>query len=206
VRRLLALAAGVALLAGCGGNPDPVNNVTSCDVEVSDPSRARDVTPLDADKTYKIRFETTHGDFTIEMNAERSPCNSGSMMQLAKDGFYNGITIHRIVPDFVVQAGNSSKTADGGPGYTTIDPPLPDTQYRKGDVAMAKAMTEPPGTGGSEFFIVTGTDLQLPSDYAPVGRVVEGMDVVEKIGRLGNAETQQPTEKIVIERATTSGI
>lgn len=205
MRRLIALA-GVALLAGCGGNPDPVNDVTSCEVEVSDPARAQEVTPLDAGKKYTIRFETTHGNFTIEMNAERSPCNSGSMMQLAKDGFYDGVTIHRIVPDFVVQAGNSSKTADGGPGYTTIDPPLPETQYRKGDVAMAKTMTEPPGTGGSEFFIVTGTDLQLPPDYAPVGRVVEGMDVVEKIGKLGNAETQQPTEKIVIERAQTSGI
>lgn len=205
MRRLIALA-GVALLAGCGGNPDPVNDVTSCEVEVSDPARAEEVTPLDAGKKYTIRFETTHGNFTIEMNAERSPCNSGSMMQLAKDGFYDGVTIHRIVPDFVVQAGNSSKTADGGPGYTTIDPPLPETQYRKGDVAMAKTMTEPPGTGGSEFFIVTGTDLQLPPDYAPVGRVVEGMDVVEKIGKLGNAETQQPTEKIVIERAQTSGI
>jgi peptidyl-prolyl cis-trans isomerase B (cyclophilin B) len=205
VRRLIALA-GVALLAGCGGNPDPVDNVTSCDVEVSDPARAREVTPLDTGKTYTIRFETTHGNFRIEMNAERSPCNSGSMMQLAKDGFYNGVTIHRIVPDFVVQAGNSGKTPDGGPGYTTIDPPLPETQYRKGDVAMAKTMTEPPGTGGSEFFIVTGTDLQLPPEYAPVGRVVEGMDVVEKIGKLGNPETQQPTEKIVIERAQTSGI
>jgi peptidyl-prolyl cis-trans isomerase B (cyclophilin B) len=205
VRRLIALA-GVALLAGCGGNPDPVNNVTSCDVEVSDPARTQEVSPLDEGKTYTIRFETTHGNFTIEMNAERSPCNSGSMMQLAKDGFYNGVAIHRIVPDFVIQAGNSSKTADGGPGYTTIDPPLPETQYRKGDVAMAKTMTEPPGTGGSEFFIVTGTDLQLPPDYAPVGRVVDGMEVVEKIGKLGNAETQQPTEKVVIERATTSGI
>jgi peptidyl-prolyl cis-trans isomerase B (cyclophilin B) len=206
VRGLIALAAGVALLAGCGGNPDPVNNVTSCVVEVSDPARAQEVTPLDADKRYTIRFETTHGNFTIEMNADRSPCNSGSMMQLAKDGFYNGITIHRVVPDFVIQAGNSSKTADGGPGYTTVDPPLPETQYKKGDVAMAKATTEPPGTGGSEFFIVTGSELPLPPDFAPVGRVVEGMDVVEKIGKLGNVETQQPTEKIVIERAQTSGI
>jgi peptidyl-prolyl cis-trans isomerase B (cyclophilin B) len=201
MRRLLALA-GVALVAACGGNPDPVDNVTSCEVEVVDPARDREITPLDAGETHTIEFETTHGNFTVELNAELSPCNGSSLVGLAEEGFYNGITIHRIVPDFVIQAGNSEKTPDGGPGYTTIDPPLPETQYRKGDVAMAKTATEPPGTGGSEFFVVTGSELPLPPDYAPVGRVVEGMDVVERIGKLGNEQTQQPTEKIVIKRAT----
>lgn len=198
--------AGVALLAACGGNPDPVSNVSSCDVDVADPARAREVTPLEAGKTYRITFETSHGNFTVELNPERSPCNGNSLMQLADDGFYNGVTIHRIVPDFVIQAGNSKKTPDGGPGYTTIDPPLPETRYTKGVVAMAKTATEPPGTGGSEFFVVTGSDLQLPPDYAVVGRVVEGMHVIEKIGKLGNAETQQPTQEIVIKRAEPSGL
>jgi cyclophilin family peptidyl-prolyl cis-trans isomerase len=202
--RLLALA-GLVLLAGCGGNPDPVHNVTSCEVEIIDPARAPDLTPLEVGKTYTIDFETSHGNFTIELDEELSPCNGASLMQLANEGFFNGITIHRIVPDFVIQAGRSDKTAGGGPGYTTIDPPLPDTRYTKGVVAMAKATTEPPGAGGSEFFIVTGSDLRgLPPDYAAVGRVVEGMNVVEKIGKLGNLETEQPTEKIVIKRAQAS--
>jgi cyclophilin family peptidyl-prolyl cis-trans isomerase len=205
MRGLLALA-GVALLAGCGGNPDPVNNVSSCDVEVVDPARSREITPLEAGKTYRITFETTHGNFTVELNEERSPCNGNSLMQLAEDGFFNGITIHRIVPGFVIQGGRSTKTPDGGPGYSTIDPPLPETQYRKGDVAMAKTTTEPPGTGGSEFFIVTASSITLPPDYAPVGRVVEGLDVVEKIGKLGNRQTEEPTEKIVIKRAQASGL
>lgn len=202
--RLIALA-GLVLLAGCGGNPDPVNNVTSCDVEVVDPSRATELTPLEPGKTYTIAFETSQGNFTVELDEELSPCNGASLTKLANDGFYNGITIHRIVPDFVIQAGRSEKTPDGGPGYSTIDPPLPETQYTKGVVAMAKTPTEPPGTGGSEFFIVTGNDLQLPPDYASVGRIVEGMNVVEKIGKLGNSETQLPTKKIVIERAEASG-
>lgn len=204
--RILITLAGVALLAGCGGNPDPVNNVSSCDVDVIDPARAREITPLEAGKTYTIEFRTTKGNFTVELNAERSPCNGNSLMQLAEAGFFNGITIHRIVPDFVIQAGNSSKTPDGGPGYSTVDPPLPETRYTKGVVAMAKTATEPPGTGGSEFFVVTGNELNLPPDYAPVGRVVAGMDVIEKIGKLGNVETEQPTEKIVIKRATASGL
>lgn len=204
MKRLIALA-GVALLAGCGGNPDPVNNVTSCDVEVVDPARDREIAPLETGETHTIEFRTTHGNFTVELDAEQSPCNGSSLIQLADEGFFNGITIHRIVPDFVIQAGRSGKTPDGGPGYTTVDTPLPETQYTKGVVAMAKTMTEVPGTGGSEFFIVTGNDLPLPPEYALVGRIVEGMDVIEKIGKLGNAETQEPTEKIVIERAETSG-
>jgi cyclophilin family peptidyl-prolyl cis-trans isomerase len=201
--RLIALAA-LVLLAGCGGNPDPVNNVSSCEVEIVDPARAAEITPLETGKTYTIRFETTHGNFTVELDPERSPCNGASMMKLANEGFYNGITIHRIVPGFVIQAGRSEKTPAGGPGYSTIDPPLPETQYMKGTVAMAKAAPEPPGTGGSEFFIVTGNDLGLPPDYAPVGRISEGMNVVEQIGKLGNTETEQPTEKIVIKRAEAS--
>jgi peptidyl-prolyl cis-trans isomerase B (cyclophilin B) len=204
--RILITLAGVALLAGCGGNPDPVNNVSSCDVDVIDPARARETTPLEAGKIYTIEFQTTKGNFTVALNAERSPCNGNSLMQLAEAGFFNGITIHRIVPDFVIQAGNSNKTPDGGPGYSTVDPPLPETRYTKGVVAMAKTATEPPGTGGSEFFVVTGNELNLPPDYAPVGRVVAGMDVIEKIGKLGNVETEQPTEKIVIKRATASGL
>jgi peptidyl-prolyl cis-trans isomerase B (cyclophilin B) len=204
MKRLVALA-GVALLAGCGGNPDPVNNVTSCEVEVSDPARAREITPLASGRTYTITFVTSHGTFKIELNEERAPCNGNSLIQLARAGFFNGMTIHRIVPGFVIQAGHSQKTPDGGPGYTTIDPPLPETRYTKGTVAMAKTTVEPPGTGGSEFFVVTGDDLGLPPDYAPVGRVVEGMDVIERIGKLGNAQ-EQPTEKIVIKRADASGV
>jgi cyclophilin family peptidyl-prolyl cis-trans isomerase len=205
MRRLIALAA-VALLAACGGNPDPVNNVTSCEVEVVDPGRVREIKPLDAGKKYTIQFETTHGDFTVEMNAERSPCNGDSMLQLADEGFFNGTTFHRIIPGFIIQGGHSQKTPDGGPGYSTIDPPLPDTQYRKGDVAMAKTTVEPPGTGGSEFFIVTGNRITLPPDYAPIGKVVEGLDVVEKIGKLGDRQTEQPTEKVVIKHTKVSGL
>ena len=203
MKRLIALAA-LVLLTGCGGNPDPSANVTSCEVDVVDPARAVELTPLDPGKTYTIRFETTHGNFTVELDPEQSPCNGASLIHLANEGFFNGTTIHRIVPNFVIQAGRSDKTPDGGPGYSTIDPPLTETQYTKGVVAMAKATPEPPGTGGSEFFIVTGDDLGLPPDYAVVGRISEGMDVVDKIGKLGNTETQLPTEKIVIKRAEAS--
>ena len=71
---------------------------------------------------------------------------------------------------------------------------------------MAKTELDPPGTGGSQFFVVTGSNVTLPPDYAPIGKVVEGMAVVAKIGKLGDLQTQTPTEEIVIEQATVSGL
>jgi peptidyl-prolyl cis-trans isomerase B (cyclophilin B) len=194
----------VALLAGCGGG-DSEPSVESCTVVTSDPNASPDITPLKSGD-YTIEFQTTQGNFTVDIDEELSPCNGDSMLQLAKDGFFNGIAFHRIVPGFVIQAGQSTKTTDGGPGYTTVDTPPADTEYSKGVVAMAKTEADPPGTGSSQFFVVTGDNVTLPPDYAPIGRVVEGMDVVEKIGKLGDRATQQPTEKVVIEHAKASGL
>lgn len=207
MRIALALTAvTLVLLAGCGGNPDPSFTVDSCDVDVINPGHEKQIEPLQANKNYTIEFETTEGNFTVKVDPKRTPCNGDSMLQLARDGFFNGVPFHRIVPGFIIQGGHSPKTPDGGPGYTTVDPPLPETQYPKGAVAMAKAPVEEPGTGGSEFFVVTGSNVSLPPDYAPLGRVVKGMDVVEKIGKMGNPRTEQPTARIVIKQAKESGL
>lgn len=192
----------VAVLSGCGGSG---SSSASCDVVATDESQSHEVKPLEAGD-YSIAFQTTKGSFTVAIDEQLAPCNGSSMLHLAQDGFFDGIVFHRIVPDFVIQAGQSQKTADGGPGYTTIDPPPQDTRYSKGVVAMAKTAEAPPGTGGSQFFVVTGKDVMLPPDYAPIGHVVKGMDVVERIGKLGDLATQAPTQRIVIEHAKASGL
>jgi len=196
---------GLVLLAGCGTSSESESESNGCDVTVTDENRAKEIEPL-GPGDYSIVFQTSHGDFTVAIDESLAPCNGDSMLQLAKDGYFDGIVFHRIVPGFVIQAGQSEKTPDGGPGYTTIDTPPSDTTYPKGLVAMAKTEVDPPGTGGSQFFVVTGTDVMLPPDYAPIGKVVKGMPVVEKIGKLGDATTQQPTQRIVIERAVASGL
>jgi peptidyl-prolyl cis-trans isomerase B (cyclophilin B) len=197
--RWVLLLVGVATVAGCGGE-------SKCDVTVVDPDRAKEISPLKDGGDYTIEFRTSHGNFTVAIDEELAPCNGASMMQLAQDGFFDGIVVHRIVPGFVIQAGQSAETPDGGPGYTTIDPPPADTRYREGMVAMAKSAVDPPGTGGSQFFVVTGAAVTLPPDYAPIGRVVDGMAAVAKIGKLGDETTQAPTQRIVIRRATASGL
>jgi cyclophilin family peptidyl-prolyl cis-trans isomerase len=205
VRLAVALVLLAVLAAGCGGDdsgPGPV--VDSCDVEIQDPSRAPELEPLDPGSKPRIEFATSHGNFTVQVDPVSAPCNGDSMVDLAKDGFFDGTRFHRIVPGFIIQGGDPTATGNGGSGYTTIDAPKPDTAYTKGVVAMAKSQFEQPGTGGSQFFIVTADNANLPPDYAVVGKVVEGLDVVEKIGKLGNARTERPTEKIVIESTKVS--
>jgi cyclophilin family peptidyl-prolyl cis-trans isomerase len=194
------------LAAGCMGGSDSggAPTVASCDVEIQDPTHPPSVQPLRRGRTYRIEFRTTHGNFTVEIDGVRAPCNGDSMLDLARRGFFDNTRFHRIVPGFIIQGGDPTATGNGGPGYTTIDAVPPDTKYSKGVVAMAKSQYEPPGTGGSQFFIVTGDDVPLPPDYAVVGKVVDGLGVVERIGKLGNRRTERPTQKVVIKSTSVS--
>jgi cyclophilin family peptidyl-prolyl cis-trans isomerase len=183
--RAVALVLAVAALTGCGGGKSDGNSAPS-----------GTAAPADAD------VRTSEGSFTIRLDAAGSPHTVASFEALAEKGFYDGLTFHRIVPGFVIQGGDPNGDGTGGPGYTTVDPPPPDTQYVRGVVAMAKRADEPAGTAGSQFFVVTGANIGLPPDYAVLGKVVSGMPVVEKIGRLGNPQTEEPTRRVTIEKIT----
>jgi cyclophilin family peptidyl-prolyl cis-trans isomerase len=148
---------------------------------------------------------TNCGAFTIALDISKAPHTTASLVALAKSHFFDGTTFHRIVPGFVIQGGDPTGTGGGGPGYKTVDKPPDDASYRRGVVAMAKTGSEPSGTAGSQFFVVTGQDAGLPPQYAIVGRVLGGLDVVERIGQLGDPSTEQPTQPIVIQRVTVKG-
>ena len=123
-------------------------------------------------------------------------------MKLARKGFFDGTIFHRIVPDFVIQGGDPTGKGTGGPGYKTVEPPPAGTLYTHGIVAMAKAANEPAGTAGSQFFIVTGKNVGLPPEYALLGQVDDGIDVVDRIGKLGDPTTEQPTERVEVKQIT----
>jgi peptidyl-prolyl cis-trans isomerase B (cyclophilin B) len=156
---------------------------------------------LDEGTTYSLVFRTNCGSFTIKLDQETAPETAASLVQLARDGFYDGTIFHRIVPGFVIQGGDPTQTGAGGPGYSTVDVPPLDAAYTYGTVAMAKTATEPPGTSGSQFFVVTAPDAGLPPEYAVVGTISAGLDVVDVIGMLGDQE-QRPTQTVVIETVT----
>jgi cyclophilin family peptidyl-prolyl cis-trans isomerase len=117
------------------------------------------------------------------------------MVALANSGFFRNTVFHRIVPGFVIQGGDPTGTGTGGPGYKTVDKPDAGTAYTKGVVAMAKGGPEAAGTAGSQFYVVTGEDAGLPPDYAVIGKVTKGQDVVDRIGKLGGPD-EQPTQVV----------
>jgi peptidyl-prolyl cis-trans isomerase B (cyclophilin B) len=149
-------------------------------------------------------MRTTHGEFTFELDADASPNAVASFTELAQKGFFDGTAFHRIVPGFVIQGGDPTGTGTGGPGHSTVDTPAADTSYEQGVVAMAKTASDPPGTAGSQFFVVTADDAGLPPDYAVIGRVTDGIDVVLRIGELGDA-SQKPTEPVAVESVSIDG-
>ncbi len=141
---------------------------------------------LDAAKAYEVVFETSCGAFTIRLDQQTSPQAAASFVSLARNGFFDETIFHRIVPGFVIQGGDPTASGSGGPGYSTRDRVPRNAAYDPGVVAMAKAGNEPPGTAGSQFFVVTGADTGLTPDYALLGKVTKGMRVVQEIGQLGD--------------------
>lgn len=145
--------------------------------------------------------QTSCGTFEIALDTERAPKTANSFAYLSEEGFYDGLTFHRIVPGFVIQGGDPLGTGTGGPGYKVVEKPPANLAYTKGTVAMAKSSAEPPGTSGSQFYVVTGADAGLPPEYALVGKVSEGLDVVERIGKLGGPD-EKPKQTVLIEKIT----
>jgi peptidyl-prolyl cis-trans isomerase B (cyclophilin B) len=206
------------VLAGCGGGDEDeeaaATTTTAPTTETQAPSGCRDVEQpqprpspnlraptavLNVDKTYLLTFRTSCGDFTVRLDPKGAPKTSASFLALAQKDYFDGTFFHRIVPGFVIQGGDPTGTGTGGPGYTTVDAPAAGTTYTNGVVAMAKTGAEAPGTAGSQFFVVTADDAGLPPDYAVVGRVVGGLDVVARIGVLGDPNTEHPTQPVVVD-------
>jgi peptidyl-prolyl cis-trans isomerase B (cyclophilin B) len=208
--RLVVILAALAV-AACGGEDASAPVTTgaaegSCrEVAAPEPqpegTLGAPASPLDAATEHLVRVETSCGAFTITLDPAASPQAATSFAALAEGGFYDGTTFHRIVPGFVIQGGDPTGSGLGGPGYTTVDQPSPDTAYPRGTVAMAKSAAEPPGAAGSQFFVVTA-DAQLPPDYAVIGSVTEGIDAVDRIEALGKAGTELPSRPVVVERMT----
>jgi peptidyl-prolyl cis-trans isomerase B (cyclophilin B) len=193
---LLAVVAGVLVLASCGGaKPKAQSRCPTHGAHVTFPL-------LDPKRPHNVGVLTNLGEFAFRLDVADSPCATSSFASLVRRRFFDGTIFHRIVPGFVIQGGDPTGTGRGGPGYTVVDVPPKNSLYTEGVVAMAKSPAEPPGTAGSQFFIVTAPDAGLPPDYAILGVVTKGLKVVERIGRLGNRRTERPTRRIAVLRMT----
>lgn len=157
-------------------------------------------TVIDPALTYTAIIRTSMGDITVELDDEMSPNTVNSFVYLARNDWYEKLTFHRIVRDFALQGGSPRGDGLGGPGYTVQDEVPADFNYERGVVAMAKTQAEPSGTSGSQFFIVPADSAneQLTPDYAILGRVVDGFDVVDAMNQV-EVDGQAPVETISIE-------
>jgi peptidyl-prolyl cis-trans isomerase B (cyclophilin B) len=205
-RVLILLLGGALALGACGGDdsgssgetaatatPAPAPACKTVPAPKAKPAAklAKPKETLDRGKTYVATVSTSCGDFAIMLAAKQAPKTGGSFKYLADKGFFDDTTFHRIVAGFVIQGGDPKGNGTGGPGYSIVEPPPQDLTYTRGVVAMAKTASEPAGTSGSQFFVVTAEDANLPPDYALLGRVTSGQDVVDTIGV---AQTDQNTE------------
>ena len=135
---------------------------------------------IDPSKCYSATFETEVGSFVIELTADKTPITVNSFVFLAREGYYDDITFHRVIPDFMAQGGDPSGTGTGGPGYTIQDE-FDASLRHDGPGILSMANIGRPNTGGGQFFITLVATPWLDDAHAVFGRVSEGMDVVRAI-------------------------
>jgi cyclophilin family peptidyl-prolyl cis-trans isomerase len=145
---------------------------------------------IDKSKTYTATMKTSCGTIELELFPKEAPLAVNSFVFLATKHFYDGLTFHRIVANFVIQGGDPKGTGEGGPGYTFKDELNNNLKYELGTLAMANSGAD---TNGSQFFIVAGSDgASLPKNYTIFGKVIKGMDVVQKIDALPTVGGSDP--------------
>jgi peptidylprolyl isomerase len=148
----------------------------------------------------RVLIETTEGNIVIELY-EDMPITSGNFEKLVSQGFYNGVIFHRVIDKFMIQGGDPTGTGMGGPGYNIKDEftHKPKNSNDRGTISMANAG---PNTGGSQFFINLVNNNFLDSKHPAFGRVVEGMDIVDKIGKTKTDANDRPIKEIKIIKAS----
>ena len=206
---LAAVVVAAILIGRAGGDDDDATatatSANGCrEVEAPAPKNTSFDAPgqtLKPGEAATAVVETSCGSFEIALDTKRAPKTANSFAFLSEEGFYDDISFHRIVPGFVIQAGDPTGSGSGGPGYTVDEKPPANLAYTKGIVAMAKSPAEPPGRSGSQFFVVLGADAGLPPEYALVGKISGGFDVVEKIGKLGTP-AEKPKQTVLIEEVS----
>lgn len=189
-------------IPGCRSVPAPASRAGE---QASKPTEQ-----LDPSRSYTVSLATNCGAIVIQLAVKEAPKTTSSFAHLVQTGFYNSLTFHRVVPGFVIQGGDPNGNGTGGPGWEIVEPPPATLRYTRGVVAMAKGPSAPAGSSGSQFFIVTGSTVNLPPAYALVGRVVGGERAVTAISHVPTeasaegGEGSKPRAPIVIEHAALS--
>ena len=155
---------------------------------------------IDPEKRYTATMVTTKGTLTIALDPVAAPKTVNNFVVLARYHYFDGVGFHRIIPGFVIQGGDPDGNGRGGPGYKFADELPRPGRYELGSLAMANSG---PNTNGSQFFIISGpSGMALPPQYSLFGKVVQGLDVVSALDKIGSPGAGTPREKVGMETVT----
>jgi peptidylprolyl isomerase len=174
IKKLIVLLTLLIFISGCGGNQMTENS--------------------------KVKLETTQGNIVIELYEKEMPITAGNFKRLVQEEYYDGVIFHRVIDGFMIQGGDPTGTGTGGPGYKIKDE-FTKTDLDKnnrGTISMANAG---PNTGGSQFFINVADNNFLDGKHPVFGKVIEGMEVVDKISKVQRDAQDRPLEDVVINKA-----
>ena len=149
---------------------------------------------IDESKQYTATIETSAGSMTAELFSSEAPRTVNNFVFLARDGFYDGVIFHRVIPGFMIQGGDPTGTGRGGPGYRFDDERV-SRPYKRGTLAMANAG---PNTNGSQFFVMHA-DYGLPPNYTIFGRLTGGEDVLDKVASGRTGAQDRPVDPVTIQ-------
>ncbi len=213
---IISMLAVFALLAGCGGLvcPEPtridydknaccddLNKNHICDYNEEKPLKFPGVKEeVKMAKNRIATIETNLGVMKVELFEDKAPITTSNFINLSKKGFYDGLIFHRVIAGFMIQGGDPNGDGTGGPGYSIKDEFHPELKHSSiGILSMANSG---PNTGGSQFFITLAPTSWLDGKHAVFGKLVDGEDVLEKIGNAETDENDKPVEDVVIEKIT----
>ena len=193
VSMLLVLLMQVLLVAGCSSSPSPSTPPAPA---------APDSTPQQSinKKNSVAKFETSKGNFTVELFEDKAPITTKNFIDLVNKKFYDGLIFHRVIAGFMIQGGDPQGNGTGGPGYKIPDEFNADLKHdAAGILSMANAG---PNTGGSQFFITLAPTPHLDKKHAVFGKVIAGLDVVQTIGKVKTTTNDKPVEDVVVKKIT----
>lgn len=196
-------SAGAQVSGALEGVPTPQSSPVAKGAQVAAPKQysAPPAMEIDQSKSYTAVIETSQGTMQAELFDDDVPLTVNNFVFLARQGFYDGVTFHRVIKDFMIQTGDPTGTGTGSPGYRFNDEPVT-RQYERGTLAMANSG---PNTNGSQFFIVH-KDYPLPPNYTIFGKVTDGLDTLDAIATTptgpGRGGSDTPKAEITIESIT----
>lgn len=208
---LMTLIMTSLVLGGCGTSNSNANKTEGSDTKSS--SESVDDNSSEANKSLPVATITLEGYGVVEaeLYPEIAPNTVNNFIDLSNKGFYNNLKFHRVIKDFMIQGGDPKGDGTGGPGYSiegefTSNGFANSLKHTKGVLSMARAQN--PNSAGSQFFIMTNEAPHLDGEYAAFGKVISGLDIIEKIGNIKTDSKDKPKEDIVIKSITvdTKGI